>query len=112
MQDRNISPWGCDVDFQSRGLSWVVTQVEEGMQCSEHGIEKGWKIIKWNGVLINDTNSTEIEDYLRAGNSGTITFRKCEVKFYCTIVFFYSIFSFIEIRSKLNTPPHKLFIKN
>jgi len=78
MQDRNISPWGCDVDFQSRGLSWVVTQVEEGMQCSEHGIEKGWKIIKWNGVLINNTNSAEIESYLRAGNPGTITFRKCK----------------------------------
>jgi len=76
MQDHSVSPWGCEIDFKSSGLPWVVTKVKQGMQCSEHGIKKGWKIIKWNGDFINDTNSAKIEGYLRAGNPGTITFRK------------------------------------
>ena len=94
MENSDVDPWGCCVDFQTNHENWIVNNVHEGKQADRKGIKTGWKILKVEhrgcSFRLDDFNQEEIKQILTCGDECTIHFRPVSV------IFFFSFFTVLS----------------
>ena len=71
--DHDQNPWGCDI------LHWYISQVISGEHADQHGVQVGWKLIRYNQIPFTEENDAELKEQLMSGQACIITFEKPKV---------------------------------
>lgn len=74
------SVWGITVNLQNHWKKWTVINVEPGEQAAKKGVIVGDRIMAFDYVNIDDTNSNEVAENLKKGVACKITVERRKLR--------------------------------